>query len=253
MNKSSCNIYTRQYRTSLLHNNSFCNVMSNNTGRPPPLPPRTSTSSRGALNAAAAAVAPPRLPPRQVSQAAVVVDGEVIVDGPAQEHAPTILDTPAVAVVPAEPAAVDVPGELESAIPLEPTDPSTATSISATKPTTTSTSSSISESLPNSNSVTRKNEAGNNWMSPQTWINAVANLSKEETEDIKVLREQVEQEEIKRYMNNFTKVSSRMGRWTLVSHRSFFSLFPPPTFTRFVSLGHLILHATLRSTSISFG
>jgi hypothetical protein len=179
--------------------------MSNNTGRPPPLPPRTSTAPRGALNAAAAAVAPPRLPPRQVSQAAVVVDDEVAVEDSAHEHAPTILNTPAVAVVPAEPAVVDIPGETTSTVSLEPTDRSAATSKSAPKPT--STSSSASTSVQKTKSVPRKDEAGNNWMSPQTWINAVAGLGKEETEDVKLLREQVEQEEIKRYMNNFTKVS----------------------------------------------
>jgi hypothetical protein len=116
------------------------------------------------------------------------------------------LNTPAVAVVPAEPAVVDTPGETRSTVSTEPTDLSTATSKSAPKPN--SSSSSTSTSLPNSKSVTRKDEAGNNWLYPQTWINTVANLSKEETEDVKLLREQVEQEEIKRYMNNFTKVST---------------------------------------------
>jgi hypothetical protein len=116
------------------------------------------------------------------------------------------MNTPAVAVVPAGPAVADFPGEPKSTVSLEPLDPSTATSTSATKPTSTS-SSSASTSVPKPNSVPRKDEAGKNWLYPQTWINAVANLSKEETEDVKRLREQVEQEEIKRYMNNFTKVS----------------------------------------------
>ena len=174
--------------------------MSNDTGRPPPLPPRTSTSL-GVLNAAARP--PPPLPPRQISQATTAVDGEVVVSGAETKATIIALDTPVVAVVPDEPAIVDVPGETKSVISLEPIDPSTAALISAPKPTSTSTS----NSSPKSNSVPRKDEAGKKWLSPQTWISAVAGIGKEETEDVKLLREQVEQEEIKRYMNNFTKVS----------------------------------------------
>lgn len=216
--------------------------MSNDTGRPPPLPPRTSTSL-GVLNAAARPPPPP-LPPRQISQATTAVDGEVVVSGAETKATPMALDTPVVAVVPDEPAVVDVPGETKSVISLEPLDPSTATSTTATKPTTTS--SSASKSLPKSDSVPRKDEAGKNWFSPQTWINAVAGIGKEETEDVKLLREQVEQEEIKRYMNNFTKVSSRMGRWTWCLLGAFSHHVLRRLFTQLVSLDHLARYAARR-------
>lgn len=44
------------------------------------------------------------------------------------------------------------------------------------------------------------------WLSPGKWMQVIADLGKEETDDVKALRKQVEQEEIKRYMTNFNKV-----------------------------------------------
>ncbi len=44
------------------------------------------------------------------------------------------------------------------------------------------------------------------WIKPATWISWLAHLERQESPEVKELRKKVEQEEIKRYMDNFKKV-----------------------------------------------
>ena len=152
-------------------------VMSSDTGRPPPLPPRTSTSRVNPEPKFA-----PPLPPRQVTQSTmptIPADEVVIVDADGNAI-PTTLNPPAVnpdsASATATPGANKPHADSKSVISLKTIAPASTT------------------------------EDPKNWLSPSSWLHLVSELGKEETEDVKVLRKQVEQEEIKRYMTNFNKV-----------------------------------------------